>query len=98
MRPAGATEAANTFVTDMFQRKANKGRISPQEADAAIGNLVPCTELSDIADCDIVVEAIIEDLDIKQRLFADLEAMVAPFCNTRQQYLLTAGSRHCRTV
>jgi len=75
---AGATKAANTFITDMFQHKANKSRISPQEADAAIGNLVPCTQLSDIADCDIVVEAIIEDLYIKQRLFADLEAIVAP--------------------
>ena len=75
---ASAVAAAHTFVTDMFNNKAAKGRISQQQADAAIGNLHPCNELAAIADCDIVVEAIIEDLQIKQSLFAELEAAVPP--------------------
>lgn len=75
---AAAVTAANNFVTDMFNNKAAKGRISQQQADAAIGNLHPCNELGAIADCEIVVEAIIEDLQIKQNLFAELEAIVSP--------------------
>ena len=73
-----AVAAAHSFVTDMFDSKVNKGRISREEADNAIANLVPCTQLGDIADCNIVVEAVLEDLEVKRGLFAELETVVSP--------------------
>ena len=73
-----AVEAGHSFVTDILNSKVDKGRISQEEADQAIGNLVPCTTLADIADCDMVVEAVLEDLQVKQGLFAELEAVVSP--------------------
>jgi len=73
-----AVAAAHSFVTDMFDSKVSKGRISREEADNAIANLVPCTQLGDIADCDIVVEAVLEDLEVKRGLFAELETVVSP--------------------
>ena len=73
-----AVAAAHSFVSDMFTNKAAKGRISQQQADAAIKNLYPCNELTAIADCDLVVEAIIEDLEIKQSLLTELEGIVSP--------------------
>jgi 3-hydroxybutyryl-CoA dehydrogenase len=73
-----AVAAAHSFVTDMFDSKVDKGRISAEEADKAKAQLVPCSQLNDLADCNIVVEAVLEDLEIKQGLFAELEAVVAP--------------------
>ena len=73
-----AVAAAHSFVTDMFDSKVDKGRISREEANQATANLVPCTQLGDIADCDIVVEAVLEDLEIKRGLFAELETVVSP--------------------
>jgi 3-hydroxybutyryl-CoA dehydrogenase len=73
-----AVAAAHSFVTDMFDSKVDKGRISREEADQATANLVPCTQLGDIADCDIVVEAVLEDLEVKRGLFAELETVVSP--------------------
>ena len=72
-----AVAAAHTFVTDMFDSKVSKGRISREEADQATANLVPCTQLGEIADCNIVVEAVLEDLEVKRGLFAELETVVA---------------------
>jgi 3-hydroxybutyryl-CoA dehydrogenase len=73
-----AVVAAHSFVTDMFDSKVDKGRISREEANQATANLVPCTQLGDIADCDIVVEAVLEDLEVKRDLFAELETVVSP--------------------
>jgi 3-hydroxybutyryl-CoA dehydrogenase len=73
-----AVTAAHAFVTGMFESKVDKARISREEADQATANLVPCTRLGDIADCDIVVEAVLEDLEIKRGLFAELETLVHP--------------------
>jgi len=49
-----------------------KGRLKAEEADAARARLKPTTSLADLKDCDLVVEAIVEDLDQKKRLFAEL--------------------------
>ena len=73
-----AVAAAHSFVSDMFDSKVSKGRISQEEADQATANLVPCTQLGEIADCNIVVEAVLEDLEVKRDLFAELETVVSP--------------------
>ena len=73
-----AIAAAQSFITGMFDSKVDKGRISKEEANQATANLIPCTQLGDIADCDIVVEAVLEDLEVKRSLFAELETVVSP--------------------
>lgn len=49
-----------------------KGRLKAEEADAARKRLKPTTNLADLKDCDLVVEAIVEDLDQKKKLFSEL--------------------------
>jgi 3-hydroxyacyl-CoA dehydrogenase len=49
-----------------------KGRLKAEEADAARNRLKPTTSLADLKDCDLVVEAIVEDLDQKKKLFQEL--------------------------
>lgn len=75
---ASAVSAAHAFVIDMLNKRVEKGRISRAEGDQAINNLIPCTRINDIAECDIVVEAVVEDLQIKQQLFAEIESVVSP--------------------
>ncbi|MEM8564274.1 MAG: 3-hydroxyacyl-CoA dehydrogenase NAD-binding domain-containing protein, partial [Pseudomonadota bacterium] len=75
---ASAVSAAHAFVIDMLNKRVEKGRISRAEGDQSINNLIPCTRINDIADCDIVIEAVVEDLQIKQQLFAEIESVVSP--------------------
>ena len=72
-----AVTAAHAFVSDMLRSKVDKGRMSQSEVDQAIANLVPCAALGDITDCNVVVEAVLEDLEVKQSLFAQLEKVVS---------------------
>jgi 3-hydroxyacyl-CoA dehydrogenase len=49
-----------------------KGRLPAADAEAVKARLKPTTNLADLKDCDLVVEAIVEDLDLKKKLFAEL--------------------------
>jgi 3-hydroxyacyl-CoA dehydrogenase len=55
-----------------------KEKMTRADADAAWGRVSGTLELADLADCDLVVEAIIEDLDIKRSLYADLGKLCKP--------------------
>lgn len=57
-----------------------KGKITRQSAEVALSHLSVVESLPALADCDVVIEAIVEDLGIKQALFADLEAIVDREC------------------
>ncbi len=54
-------------------RAVEKGRLTQEEADALSGRLTGTTTRADLADADLVVEAIAEDLAVKQELFVDLD-------------------------
>ncbi len=73
---AGAADAAVDFAARMLDRQAEKGRMTPDEAATAKARLVPVAGLEALADCDVVVEAIVEDLAIKRELFRTLEEIV----------------------
>jgi len=74
----GAAVAARTTVADTLGKLVDKGRLARDACDATLGRLVPVAALTDLAGCDLVVEAIVELLDVKKRLFAELEPIVGP--------------------
>jgi 3-hydroxybutyryl-CoA dehydrogenase len=53
-----------------------KGEISAEQKAQTLGRLKPTLKLEDFADCDLVIEAIIENLDRKKALFAELDGIV----------------------
>ena len=76
----GAAQTAHEFVARMINRAAEKGMISEDEAAAGIGRLEIVGSLDSLAPCQVVIEAIVEDLTVKKELFAALEKIVAPDC------------------
>ena len=66
---ARAKERIGHFLT----RKVEKGRLEQAERDAAVERLSLTTDLGELAGCDVVIEAIVEELEPKQALFAELE-------------------------
>jgi len=66
-------ETAAGRIGHFLTRKVEKGQRTQDERDAATARLVTTTELADLAGCDLVIEAIVEELDAKRVLFAELE-------------------------
>jgi 3-hydroxybutyryl-CoA dehydrogenase len=71
-------EAARDRIAHFLTRKVEKGRLEQQARDDAVARLRLTTELADLADCEVVIEAAFEDLAVKQQLFRDLEQVVRP--------------------
>jgi 3-hydroxybutyryl-CoA dehydrogenase len=71
-------EQARDRIAHFLTRKVEKGQLAADERDAAVGRLQLTTELSDFTGCDLVIEAIVEELDAKRELFAALEDVVGP--------------------
>lgn len=77
---AGAVPKAVDFVAGLLDRAVEKGRSSRDEADATLARIHACDSLSQLAECDLVVEAIIETIEAKQAAFKELESVVSPTC------------------
>ena len=73
---AGQVEKAVGFIGGMLNRAAEKGRMSAEEARAAIGRIQVLDGLDGFSDCHLVIEAVVEDLEIKQRTFVELDRIV----------------------
>ncbi|GAA2731232.1 3-hydroxyacyl-CoA dehydrogenase [Streptomyces nogalater] len=77
--PGRAREAAEA-IGARLDRLVEKGRLAAGARDAARARLTPADGLAELADCALVVEAVLERLDVKQRLFGELEEIVAEDC------------------
>ncbi|MFF5925511.1 3-hydroxyacyl-CoA dehydrogenase [Streptomyces hydrogenans] len=73
--PGRAAEAV-AAIGARLDRLVEKGRMAAADRDAAAGRLHAAADLAELADAALVVEAIVEDLAVKRRLFADLEKAV----------------------
>ena len=73
----GAAEEGRKTIAGFIERLAEKGRIEDAEAKSAIDNLEVVDSIDDLAPCNAVVEAIVEKIEIKQKVFEQLEGVLA---------------------
>ena len=73
-----AVARALKSIGKSWSQQVAKGRLSDEARSACLDRLGSAAELEALAGCDLVVEAIVEDLTIKQHLFASLEALLRP--------------------
>lgn len=69
-------DAGKARITASLDRAAAKGKLSADDRDAALGRLSFTTDLTDFADRQLVIEAIVEDEAVKTKVFAELDAIV----------------------
>ncbi len=62
-----------TAISSFLARNVKKGRVSRAEKEATLARIKGTTNAKDFADCDLVIEAVIENLDLKKKIFAELD-------------------------
>jgi 3-hydroxybutyryl-CoA dehydrogenase len=73
----GAADQARDRLTGTLRGLAAKGKIAPDAAESAAARIVAVHALGDLVSVGMVVEAVVEDLDVKRHLFRELEVVVA---------------------
>lgn len=95
-RPGAAAEAKD-FIGKMLDRAADKGQMTKEQATAATARIKIVDSHKDMKPCHVVIEAIVENLDAKRALFAELEEIVTPECilvsNTSSLSVTTIGAK-----
>src|SRR4029078_10464654 len=77
---AGAAEAAKEKIAAALERIVAKGRMTPAIMQAAVDRLHPIATLADCGGTGLVIEAIVESLDVKRKVLAEIESHVAAAC------------------
>ena len=77
-RTQDKVDAVAAKIAKNLARQVDKGRLEQGDADAILGRLTGATEREALGDVDIVVEAIAEEIGIKNQLFADLDRICKP--------------------
>jgi len=65
-------------IDKTLARSVEKGKLSQADKDAVIGRIKGTTSTRDFADCDLVIEAAIENLELKKKIFAELDGICSP--------------------
>ncbi len=77
---AAALEKATASIAASLHKLAAKGKLTTEAAEAALTRLHPTASMADLADCGLVIEAIVEDLAVKQQVFRQVETIVSAEC------------------
>jgi len=65
-------------VRKNYDASAAKGRFKPEQVDQMMGLLTPSLSLDDLADCDLIIEAVYENMDVKKDIFGKLDKIAKP--------------------
>ncbi len=94
----GAADAGLATVAKRFDRLVEKDRMTAPEAAAAKARAGPVAGLPDLAGCDVIIEAVFENLELKQGIFRDLEGIVRGDCilaSNTSSLLIASIARDC---
>jgi 3-hydroxyacyl-CoA dehydrogenase len=73
-----ALDRGTGLMRKNYEATAAKGRLKPEQAEAAMRLLTPTLDFGALAGCDLVIEAVYENMDLKKNIFAQLDAIAKP--------------------
>ncbi|GAA2060479.1 3-hydroxybutyryl-CoA dehydrogenase [Catenulispora yoronensis] len=77
-RASAKVEAAKTAIARSLEKAVQRGKLAEEKRDAAMLLLHGTIDLGALAECDLVVEAVVEDVEVKRALFADFDKICKP--------------------
>jgi 3-hydroxybutyryl-CoA dehydrogenase len=77
-RSSAKVEAVKGAIAKSLEKAVQRGKLTDDERSATVGNLIGTTALEDLGQVDLVVEAVVEDLKVKQALFENLDEICRP--------------------
>jgi 3-hydroxybutyryl-CoA dehydrogenase len=75
---AEALEKAIATITKNMDRQVQKGTLSEEDKNAALGRITTTSNMKDLVDCHLVIEAATENEEIKKKIFAELDTTINP--------------------
>ena len=77
-RTAAGAAAVMARLGSSLDKQVAKSKITPAHRDAVLAKVTPTDRVGRLADCDLVIENVVEDLEVKRELFAELDQVVQP--------------------
>ncbi len=77
-RSTSSATATRDAVAGRLDKLVAKEKMTADERDAVMGRIRVSDDLDALADCDVVIESVVEDLDVKRALFTDLDSVCKP--------------------
>ena len=74
-RKQETADAMVASLTKSLTKQVERGKLSQEDADAALGRVTATDHIGAVADCDLVIESVVEDMDIKKALFTELDGI-----------------------
>ena len=75
---ADALERGLGVIQKNYQRSADRGRFAQEEVGERMNRITGTLELDSLADCDLIIEAVFEDMDLKKTIFTKLDGVCKP--------------------
>ncbi len=66
-------------ISNNYERSVNRGKVSKEEVTDRLKLITSSTRLTDLGHCDLIIEAVYEDLDLKKNIFKELDKIARPF-------------------
>ena len=77
-RTQASLDKAMASISKSYGKLVEKGKMSQEAVDALLGNITTTTDYASFADADLVIEAAVEDMDLKKQVFSDLNLVCKP--------------------
>jgi 3-hydroxybutyryl-CoA dehydrogenase len=95
-----AATAAKDYIAKILDAQVQKGRLAADAGQAALDRISLADDLAQLAQANVIIEAVVERLDVKQALFAKLDSMTAPdtiLASNTSSIPITAIAAACKT-
>lgn len=73
-----AAQRGKAYSEGLFEKAVSRGKSTREAADAVLARIHPTADAADVAGCDLVIEAVFENVAVKQQAFAEIQDLVAP--------------------